>query len=125
MNWTFNELKAQKEIYKVLGLSSLIMGIMNGAEVIIIIIIGIVIIFGAKKIPEIARSFGKASTEYEKSRIEAKKEIEMIRKANNNSNNSLSREKLERIADTLGIDYSTSNDDELRSAIETEIKNQK
>jgi sec-independent protein translocase protein TatA len=124
MNWTFNELNAQKEIYEVLGLSSLIMGIMNGAEVIIIIIIGIVIIFGAKKIPEIARSFGKASTEYEKSRIEAKKEIEMIRKANN-SNNSLSREKLERIADTLGIDYSTSNDDELRNAIETEIRNQK
>jgi sec-independent protein translocase protein TatA len=124
MNWTFNELNAQKEIYEVLGLFSLIMGIMNGAEVIIIIIIGIVIIFGAKKIPEIARSFGKASTEYEKSRIEAKKEIEMIRKANN-SNNSLSREKLERIADTLGIDYSTSNDDELRNAIETEIRNQK
>lgn len=124
MNWTFNELNAQKEIYEVLGLSSLIMGIMNGAEVIIIIIIGIVIIFGAKKIPEIARSFGKASTEYEKSRIEAKKEIEMIKKANN-SNNSLNREKLERIADTLGIDYSTSNDDELRNAIETEIKNQK
>jgi sec-independent protein translocase protein TatA len=124
MNWTFNELNAQKEIYEALGLSSLKMGIMNGAEVIIIIIIGIVIIFGAKKIPEIARSFGKASTEYEKSRIEAKKEIEMIRKANN-SNNCLSREKLERIADTLGIDYSTSNDDELRNAIETEIKNQK
>jgi sec-independent protein translocase protein TatA len=124
MNWTFNELNAQKEIYEVLGLSSLIMGIMNGAEVIIIIIIGIVIIFGAKKIPEIARSFGKASTEYEKSRIEAKKEIEMIRKANN-SNNSLGREKLETIADTLGIDYSTSNDDELRNAIETEIKKQK
>lgn len=106
------------------GLSSLIMGIMNGAEVIIIIIIGIVIIFGAKKIPEIARSFGKASTEYEKSRIEAKKEIEMIRKGNN-SNNNLGREKLETIADTLGIDYSTSNDDELRNAIETEIKKQK
>jgi sec-independent protein translocase protein TatA len=123
MNWTFNELNAQKEIYEVLGLSSLIMGIMNGAEVIIIIIIGIVIIFGAKKIPEIARSFGKASTEYEKSRIEAKKEIEMIRKANN-SKNSLSREKLETIADTLGIDYSTRNDDELRNAIETEIKKQ-
>ena len=124
MNWTFNELNAQKEIYEVSGLSSLIMGIINGAEVIIIIIIGVVIIFGAKKIPEIARSFGKASTEYEKSRIEAKKEIEMIRKANN-SNNILGREKLESIADTLGIDYSTSNDDELRNAIETEIKKQK
>lgn len=97
------------------------MGVLNSAEVIIIVIIAAVIIFGARKIPEIARSLGKASTEYEKSRIEAKNEIEIIKKTNNSN---LSREKLERIADTLGIDYSISNDEELRNAIETEIKKQ-
>ena len=96
------------------------MGIVNSAEVIIIVIIAAVIIFGARKIPEIARSLGKASTEYEKSRIEAKNEIEILKKTNNNKSN-LSREKLETIADTLGIDYSSRNDDELRNAIETEI----
>jgi sec-independent protein translocase protein TatA len=31
------------------------------------------------------------------------------------------REKLESIADTLGIDYSTKNDEELKASIETEI----
>jgi sec-independent protein translocase protein TatA len=97
------------------------MGVLNSAEVIIIVIIAAVIIFGARKIPEIARSLGKASTEYEKSRIEAKNEIEAIKKTNNSN---LSREKLETIADTLGIDYSSSNDDELRNAIEAEIKKQ-
>jgi sec-independent protein translocase protein TatA len=105
-------------------LSNLMMGILNSAEVIVIIIIAAVIIFGAKKIPEIARSLGKASTEYERSRIQAKKEIELIR-SGNNSNNNLSREKLETIADTLGIDYSIKNDEELRNAIETEISKQK
>lgn len=99
------------------------MGIINSAEVIIILIIAVVVIFGARKIPELARSLGKASTEYEKSRIQAKKEIEVIRSSDNSSNN-LSREKLETIAGTLGIDYSTRNDDELRAAIETEIKKQ-
>jgi len=99
------------------------MGIINSAEVIIILIIAVVVIFGARKIPELARSLGKASTEYEKSRIQAKKEIEIIRSSNNSSSN-LSREKLETIAGTLGIDYSTRNDDELRAAIETEIKKQ-
>lgn len=36
-------------------------------------------IFGVKKIPELARSFGKATAEYEKARIEAKKELEQIK----------------------------------------------
>ncbi len=33
----------------------------------------------------------------------------------------LDREKLEAIADTLGIDYTNKNDDDLRVAIESEI----
>jgi Sec-independent protein translocase protein TatA len=32
-----------------------------------------------KKIPEIARSVGKASAEYEKARIQAKHELEQVR----------------------------------------------
>ncbi|MFL6322773.1 MAG: twin-arginine translocase TatA/TatE family subunit [Nitrososphaeraceae archaeon] len=101
------------------------MGITNASEIIVIIIIAVVIIFGAKKIPELARSFGKASTEYEKSKIQAKKEIELIRSGNYNSDNNLNREKLETIADTLGIDCSARSDEELRNAIETEIRKQK
>ncbi len=38
------------------------------------VIIG-VLIFGAKKIPELARTFGKARGEYEKGRIESEKEL--------------------------------------------------
>ncbi len=38
------------------------------------VIIG-VLIFGAKKIPELARTFGKAKGEFEKGKIEAEKEL--------------------------------------------------
>ena len=38
------------------------------------VIIG-VLIFGAKKIPELARTFGKVRGEYEKGRIESEKEL--------------------------------------------------
>ena len=38
------------------------------------VIIG-VLIFGAKKIPELARTFGKARGEFEKGKIEAEKEL--------------------------------------------------
>jgi sec-independent protein translocase protein TatA len=41
--------------------------------------------------------------------------------ASSTTNPSASREKLESIADTLGIDYTNKDDDQLRLAIETEI----
>lgn len=45
-----------------------------GMEWIWIIIAVAVLIFGAKKIPELARTFGKAKGEFEKGKIEADKE---------------------------------------------------
>jgi len=46
-----------------------------GMEWIWIIIAVAVLIFGAKKIPELARTFGKAKGEFEKGKIEADKEL--------------------------------------------------
>ena len=40
----------------------------------IIVIIGI-LIFGAKKIPELAKTLGKAKGDYEKGRIESEKDL--------------------------------------------------
>ena len=47
----------------------------GGTEWIWIIIAIGVLIFGAKKIPELARTFGKAKGEFEKGKIEADKEL--------------------------------------------------
>jgi sec-independent protein translocase protein TatA len=44
-------------------------------EIIIILVVIGVIIFGAKKIPELARTFGKAKGEFEKAKIESDKEL--------------------------------------------------
>jgi len=98
------------------------MAIMNGVEVIIIILVGLLIIFGAKKIPELAKSFGKATSEFEKARIEARRELHDIK---NKDSSVVGREKLEAIAETLGIDYTNKNDEQLRFAIETEINKNK
>jgi sec-independent protein translocase protein TatA len=105
------------------GLSTLLMQVfgVGGFEWIFIILIIVVFIFGVKKIPELAKSFGKASAEYQKARIEAKRELRQIK----NQDTNVSREKLEAIADTLGIDYTNKNDDELRIAIEVEIDKSK
>ena len=100
--------------------ANMLMLIPGGYEWIFIILIIVVIIFGAKKIPELARSFGKATSEFEKARIQAKKEIDKLHNAD-----SLSREKLESIADTLRIDYIGKDDESLKKDIYVAIKRDK
>ncbi|MGG6460430.1 MAG: twin-arginine translocase TatA/TatE family subunit [Candidatus Eiseniibacteriota bacterium] len=92
----------------------------GGIEWVLLIVVIIVVFFGVKKIPELARSFGKATGEYEKARIQAKNELEQIK-----SKEKVGREKLEEIADTLGIDYTNKNDDDLREAIEFAVNKEK
>ncbi len=46
-----------------------------GAETIWIIVIVGVLIFGAKKIPELAKTLGRAKGDYEKGRIESEKDL--------------------------------------------------
>lgn len=46
-----------------------------GQEWIILVIVVVVLIFGARKIPELARTFGKAKGEFEKGKIEGEKEL--------------------------------------------------
>ena len=42
---------------------------------IVLIVVAVVLIFGARKIPELARTFGKAKGEFEKGKIEGEKEL--------------------------------------------------
>ena len=106
---------------------NMMMQIPSGFEWIFIVVIVVVLIFGAKKIPDLARGFGKATSEFEKARIEAKRELRELKNAGTSSSSSTTtnaaanREKLESIADTLGIDYTDKDDEQLRLAIETEI----
>ena len=104
------------------GLSNLLMQFagIGGLEWVIIIGLIVVVFFGVRKIPELARSFGKASAEFQKARIEAKRELQQMKTQGN-----IGREKLEAIADSLGIDYTNKNDDELRTAIEIELNKTK
>jgi sec-independent protein translocase protein TatA len=114
-----------------IALTDLQMAFVNAAEWIIIIVIIAVVIFGAKKIPELARSFGRATTEYEKAKIEAKKELQRVKDVGTATSTStateaqVSRGKLESVADTLGINHSEMSDDELRSAIQVQINKDK
>ncbi len=54
---------------------SMTLQIPGGMEWIWIVIIVGVLIFGAKKIPELAKTLGKAKGDYEKGRIESEKDL--------------------------------------------------
>jgi sec-independent protein translocase protein TatA len=101
------------------GLASLLMQFgAQGWEWILIIVVIVVVFFGVKKIPELARTFGKAGAEYEKAKIEAKRELQQLK---TEQTGKVGREKLEEIAESLGIDYTNKNDEELRAAIDVEL----
>ncbi len=59
----------------------------QGPELIILVIVIGVLIFGAKKIPELAKTFGKAKGEFEKGKIEGEKELKDFKEKSNDVNN--------------------------------------
>ena len=48
---------------------------LGSTEIIVLVVVIGVLIFGAKKIPELAKTFGKAKGEYEKGKIAGDKEL--------------------------------------------------
>ncbi len=48
---------------------------LGSTEIIVLVVVIGVLIFGAKKIPELAKTFGKAKGEFEKGKNEADKEL--------------------------------------------------
>jgi len=108
-----------------MGPFALLMNI-AGSEWIIIILLGLVLVFGTKKLPQFSRSIGKAVGEFEKARTMFRREMEeaaepaksarMIPKITGTV--ATEREKLETIANSLGIDEQANlTDEQLRMLI--------
>jgi sec-independent protein translocase protein TatA len=105
--------------------SALVMNI-GGSEWIIIILFGLILLFGTKKLPQFSRTVGKAIGEYERAKEMFRHEMEQA--AENQRGDSkfpkimgpvaTERKKLESIASSLGIeDHDVLTDEELRILI--------
>lgn len=97
-----------------------------GSEWIIIILLGLILLFGTKKLPQLSRTVGKAMGEYEKARQTFKREMEEAMEPAKSISRipkitgpvSTEREKLETIANSLGIDdHAGLTDEQLRTLI--------
>jgi sec-independent protein translocase protein TatA len=100
----------------------------GGTEWVIIILMALFLLFGSKRLPALSRTLGKAAGEYEKARDLFRKEIEYNTKGEDTwTQRSIGpkitapvqseRKKLEEIAITVGIDYTSKTDDQLRELI--------
>ena len=56
-------------------LHSIFLAMPGVPELLIIIVLAVLFIFGAKKIPELAKTLGKAKGEFEKGKLEGEKEL--------------------------------------------------
>ena len=94
-----------------------------GTEWIIIIFIGLILLFGTNRFPDLAKKIGRLVGEYSN----AKTQIENEMKGATNQNLQVSgpvkdeRKKLETVANQLGIDYENKTDIELKKIIENKI----
>jgi sec-independent protein translocase protein TatA len=92
---------------------------MGYENVVIVAIAAIALLFGAKKLPEFARSLGRAQSEFEKAKMEIRQEIGNI----GHDKEIDKRTKLEDIASKLEIENIGSlSDEELYGKILESIK---
>ena len=97
-----------------LNIHALIIPGLGSTELISLLVVVVILLFGAKKIPELARSMGRAKGEFEKGKVESEKEAGKQGKKDSMEEE---REKLEKAAKALGIDVEGKSIEELREAI--------
>ncbi len=54
--------------------------VLGPMEIVIIVLVLVILLFGAKKIPELARGIGRAMGEFRRGRAELDKELETVSK---------------------------------------------
>jgi len=91
---------------------------MIGPNEIMIIGVIIVLLFGASKLPELARSVGKSMGEFKKAQREAEKELSEFERSLEATPKKEKKNKVIKMAEELGIATEGKTDDELLDEIQ-------
>ena len=82
-------------------------------EILIIVFVAIILLFGAKKLPELARSIGRAKGEFERGKMDIEREI----KEEKAKDSKKDEKDIIKAAKELGIETEGKTEDELKKEI--------
>jgi len=93
-----------------------------GTNEIILIALVVIILFGASKIPELARSLGKATGEFKKAKSETERELKDVEKSIKESKSPEEKSsKIKQMASDLGISIEGKSDEQLLEEIQKKM----
>jgi len=90
--------------------------VIGGMEWILLVLVVVLLLFGAKKIPEFARSLGKAKAEFQRGQMIVEREIREERARDEQRGKKKSKNVVE-AAKALGIDTEGKSENELKKEI--------
>ncbi|MGB8216060.1 MAG: twin-arginine translocase TatA/TatE family subunit [Candidatus Methanoperedens sp.] len=90
---------------------------MFSAEDLILILAVALLLFGANKLPEMARSLGKATGEFKKGQIEVENELKQMQKPLNDQDT-----KIRNLAIEMGINVENKTSEQIMEEISSKIK---
>ena len=93
-----------------------------GTTEIILIVAVIVLLFGASKLPELARSAGKSAGEFKKAQKEAEVSYQEFEKSLKNETPEVKESKIQKMAKEHGIETAGKTDDQLLDEIGAKMK---
>jgi len=94
-----------------------------GNEWLILIVLAIILLFGAKKLPELARSLGRATGEFRRGKEEVERELNMLSDTSRGPVSAESQQsRLTRIAKELGLPTEGKTAEQLRQDIQQALQ---
>jgi sec-independent protein translocase protein TatA len=87
-------------------------------EILIIILVIVILLFGAKKLPELARSLGRAKGEFDRGKMEIEKELKEEKAKDEKSE----EKDIVKAAKDLGIETEGKTEEELKAEIKKKME---
>jgi sec-independent protein translocase protein TatA len=94
---------------------------MIGSQEILLIFVVIVLLFGASKLPELARSMGRSMGEFKRGQFEVEKELNTMKSSAAAPNYEVALTRTQSMAKKMGIEISGKTEDQLLAEIEKKL----